>query len=101
MPPYFSYKLQPFDITYFSPLKQIYGRIIENLIQRYITYIAKKDFLPAFYKAYTKAITLKNICARFKAIKLVPFNLNTIILQLNITLIIRTLLLFPDLLGFL
>ena len=46
----------------------------------YITYIAKKDFFSAFYKAYTKAITLKNIYAKFKAIKLVLFNLNIIIL---------------------
>jgi hypothetical protein len=57
-------------------------------MQCYITYIAKKNFLFAFYEAYTKAITLKNICARFKATKLIFFNLNIIILQLNITLII-------------
>jgi hypothetical protein len=69
-------------------------------MQYYITYIAKKNFLPAFYKAYTKAIMLKNIRSRFKAIKLIPFNLNIIILQLNIALIIRTFLLFPNLLGF-
>jgi hypothetical protein len=48
-------------------------------MQRYITYIAKKDFLSAFYKAYIKAITPKNIYARFKATKLIPFNLNIII----------------------
>jgi hypothetical protein len=57
-------------------------------MQYYITYIAKKDFFPAFYKAYTKVITPKNVYARFKAIKLVPFNLNTVILQLNIMLVI-------------
>ena len=44
-------------------------------MQCYITYIAKKNFLFAFYEAYTKAITLKNICARFKAIKLILFNI--------------------------
>jgi hypothetical protein len=54
----------------------------------YITYIAKEDFLSAFYEAYTKAITPKNVRAKFKAIKLVPFNLNTVILQLNIALVI-------------
>jgi hypothetical protein len=69
-------------------------------MQRYITYIAKENFLPAFYKAYTKAITPKNVCAEFKTTRLVLFNLNTIILQLNIALVIRTLSLFPDLLGF-
>jgi hypothetical protein len=57
-------------------------------MQYYITYIAKKDFLSTFYKAYTKAITPKNVYARFKATKLIPFNLNTIILQLNIILVI-------------
>jgi hypothetical protein len=57
-------------------------------MQYYITYIAKKDFFSAFYKAYTKAIIPKNICVKFKAIKLILFNLNIIILQLNITLII-------------
>jgi hypothetical protein len=57
-------------------------------MQYYITYIAKKDFFSAFYKVYTKAITLKNIYARFKTIRLVLFNLNIIILQLNITLVI-------------
>jgi hypothetical protein len=57
-------------------------------MQRYITYIAKKDFLSAFYEAYTKVITPKNVCARFKATRLVLFNLNTVILQLNIALVI-------------
>jgi hypothetical protein len=57
-------------------------------MQYYITYIAKKDFLPAFYKAYIKVIIPKNIYAKFKAIKLILFNLNTIILQLNIALVI-------------
>jgi hypothetical protein len=49
-------------------------------MQYYITYIAKKDFFSAFYKAYTKVITLKNVCAKFKATRLVFFNLNTVIL---------------------
>jgi hypothetical protein len=48
-------------------------------MQRYITYIIKKNFFPAFYKVYTKAITLKNIHAKFKATKLILFNLNIII----------------------
>ena len=68
------------NITYFSPLKQIYSYIIKNLMQYYITYIAKKDFFPTFYKAYTKVIMLKNIRAKFKAIKLILFNLNIVIL---------------------
>jgi hypothetical protein len=69
-------------------------------MQCYITYIAKKNFFSAFYKAYTKAIMPKNVYAKFKATKLIPFNLNIIISQLNIALVIQTLLLFPNLLGF-
>jgi hypothetical protein len=57
-------------------------------MQRYIIYIIKKNFLPTFYKAYIKAIMSKNIYAKFKAIKLISFNLNIIILQLNIALVI-------------
>jgi hypothetical protein len=57
-------------------------------MQCYITYIVKKDFFSAFYKAYTKVIMPENICAKFKATRLVFFNLNTIILQLNIALVI-------------
>jgi hypothetical protein len=57
-------------------------------MQYYITYIIKKDFFSAFYEVYIKAIMPKNICVRFKATRLIPFNLNTIILQLNIMLII-------------
>jgi hypothetical protein len=54
----------------------------------YITYIAKKDFFPAFYEAYTKAIMPENICARFKATRLVLFNLNIVISQFNIMLVV-------------
>jgi hypothetical protein len=57
-------------------------------MQCYIIYIVKKDFFSAFYKAYTKIIMPKNVCAKFKAIKLIFFNLNIIILQLNIALVI-------------
>jgi hypothetical protein len=57
-------------------------------MRRYITYIAKKDFFSAFYKTYTKIITPENIRAKFKAIRLVPFNPNIIISQLNIALVV-------------
>ncbi|KAK6208628.1 transposase [Colletotrichum tabaci] len=73
MPPHSSHKLQPLDVGCFSPLKRAYSQEIEVLMRVHITHIAKEDFLPAFYKAYDKAMTTSNIQAGFRATGLVPF----------------------------
>jgi hypothetical protein len=67
-------------------------------MRHYIIYILKKNFLPAFFKAYTKIITPKNGRANFKTASFIPFNLQVIILQLNIMLIFQTSLLLLKLL---
>ena len=45
-------------------------------MRAYISYVAKEDFLPAFYKAYDAIITKLNIQVDFRAIGLVPYNLD-------------------------
>ena len=89
MPAHSSHKLQPLDVGCFSPLKKAYGRIIEDLMRRHITHVSKKDFLFAFYEAYTASITSANIRAGFKASGLVPFDSERIISQLDIVAIVR------------
>ena len=42
-------------------MKKAYGNQINELIQIYITYITKMDFLYAFKKAFFTAFTDKNI----------------------------------------
>lgn len=49
MPPHSSHILQPLDIGCFSPLKQAYGRQIEDLM-RASTIHFTKDFFPAFFR---------------------------------------------------
>ena len=59
-------------------------------MRRHITYVSKKDFLFAFYEAYTASITPDNIRAGFKASGLVPFDPERVISQLDIVAIVRT-----------
>jgi len=61
MPPHSSYLLQPLDIGCFGPLKQAYGRQVENLIRMYINHVSKLEFLCAFREAFFASITEKNI----------------------------------------
>jgi hypothetical protein len=48
MPPHSSHKLQPLDIGCFSPLKKVYGSLVEQRACLGINYINKLDFLEAF-----------------------------------------------------
>ena len=56
-----------------------------------ITYITKTEFLLCFITAYKASITKSNILGGFRSASLVLFNLEAVILTLNVRL--RTLLL--------
>jgi hypothetical protein len=56
-----SYLLQPFDIGYFGPLKQAYGRQVKDLMRIHINYVSKLEFLYGFRKAFFASMTEKNI----------------------------------------
>jgi hypothetical protein len=49
-------------------------------------YISKTEFFPAFYTAFQATITEKNIKGGFKGAGLIPFNLESIVLKLNMQL---------------
>ena len=83
--------LQLLNISCFSLLKRAYSYKIESLMRSYINYITKLEFLLAFRAAFYKAFTESNICAGFRATRLALFNLDAILLKLNI--IVYTLLL--------
>jgi hypothetical protein len=86
MPPYSSYLLQPLDVGCFSPLKTTYGRQIEKRIRVGTTYIAKEDFLPAFYTAFYEAMTENNVRGGFRGAGLVPMSPERVISQLDVRL---------------
>ena len=62
---YLLYLLQPLNISYFLPLKCVYGYKINSFIYNYINYITKFKFLLAFKAAYTQAFTIENIRVSF------------------------------------
>jgi hypothetical protein len=96
MPPYLSYLLQLLDVGCFSPLKRAYGDKISSLAQYGTKQIKKEAFLPAFKAAFKKAMTKENIYAGFRGARLVPYNLEVVILKLNVVLRMLTLLKLED-----
>jgi hypothetical protein len=83
---YLLYLLQPLNIACFALLKRSYSDSILALARNYIHYISKETFLLAFKAAYNLIFTKENTCAGFRGARLVLFNLDTVLLKLNIRL---------------
>jgi hypothetical protein len=92
MPPYSSHLLQPLDVGCFSPLKRAYSDKINSLARYGTKKIKKEAFLLAFKAAFKKLMTKENICAGFRSARLVPHNLEAVILKLDVVLRTPTLL---------
>jgi len=84
MLPYSSHLLQLLNVGCFLLLKHYYSCKIKGLIRSYINYITKLKFLLAFKAAFYKAFIANNICLGFKATRLVLFNLDAVLLRLNV-----------------
>ena len=89
---YSSHLCQPLDIGCFSLLKQAYSQQVKQLMQHQISHITKVNFLLAFKKAFNQVITKLNIRASFRGAGLVPYNLQEVLLKLDIKLCTLTLL---------
>lgn len=74
----------------FSPLKKAFGVEIGDFMRVGIIYVSKEDFLPAFFKAYMKAIIPENITSGFRATGLVLFDPEIVISELEVALISST-----------
>ncbi|EEU34421.1 uncharacterized protein NECHADRAFT_52809, partial [Fusarium vanettenii 77-13-4] len=57
---------------------------IKYLIRSSITYILKTKFFLAFYTIYKAIIIKRNIRGAFKGASFIPFDLEAIVLKLNI-----------------
>ena len=82
--PHSSHLLQPLDVGCFGPLKRAYGGEIAGMACNTVTHITKSDFLAAFQKAYSKAITPENVRGSFRGAGLIPFNPEAVISRFNI-----------------
>ena len=92
MPAYLLHLLQPLNVGCFSPLKRAYSDEISSLARYGSKQIKKEAFLLAFKVAFKKVIIKKNICTGFRGTRLVLYNLEVVILKLNVALCILTLL---------
>ena len=92
MPLHSSHLLQPLNVGCFAPLKQAYSKKISSLAQYSTKQIKKEAFLLAFKAAFKKAIIKENICASFRGAGLVLYNLEAVVLKLNVVLRTPTLL---------
>jgi hypothetical protein len=86
MPPHSSHYLQPLDVGCFGPLKQAYGRQVEDLMRAHINHVSKLEFLCAFREAYFASMTEKNIQGGFAGAGLVPYNPERVLSKLDVQL---------------
>ncbi|KAF2837691.1 hypothetical protein M501DRAFT_994889 [Patellaria atrata CBS 101060] len=52
MPSHTSHRLQPLDVSCYSPLKVAYGHQVQELARHGIHHIDKEDFLAIYTKVY-------------------------------------------------
>ena len=78
--------LQPLDVACFAPLKRSYSDSISALARNHIHHISKETFLLAFKAAYKYTFTKENARAGFRGARLVLFNLDAVLLKLDVRL---------------
>jgi hypothetical protein len=78
--------LQLLNITYFLLLKRKYSDKILALARSRIYYISKETFLPTFKVTFKKVFILENTYIGFRGARLVLYNLEVVLLKLNVCL---------------
>ena len=86
MPPHSSHLLQPLDVGCIGPLKQAYGRQVEDLMRAHNNHVSKLEFLCAFRAAFFASMTERNIQGGFAEAGLVPYDPERVLSKLDIKL---------------
>jgi hypothetical protein len=84
MPPHLLHLLQPLNVVCYSLLKRHYGDRISLLARNCVHHISKETFLLAFKAAFEKTFTQENVCAGFQGARLVPHDLEAVLLKLDV-----------------
>ena len=76
LPPHSTHRLQPLDVSLFSPLSTNYSNGLTKLMFNSlgITSISKRTFWSVFYPAWTQAFSVANIASAFKKTGIWPTN---------------------------
>jgi hypothetical protein len=83
MPPHLSHLLQLLNVACFLPLKRLYSNEVLALACSYVYYINKETFLLAFKATFKKTFIAENVCVGFRGARLVPYNLEAVLLKLS------------------
>src|SRR2546430_4679531 len=81
LPPHSTHRLQPLDVSLFSPLGTYYSQEVDNLLTKSqgLISITKRHFWALFREAWGRAFTTKNIEAAWKATGMHPFDPDKVI----------------------
>jgi hypothetical protein len=82
MPAHSSHILQPLDVGCFSPLKRVYGALIDKLVQLGNNHIDKLDFLDAYPTARQQAFKTDSIKSAFSATGLFRYDPQRVYMRL-------------------
>lgn len=75
LPPHTSHRLQPLDVTFYSPLKAAYRRECDLFLKsKNLVKIVPYDVAEIFYKAYSTAATISKATKGFEITGIHPFN---------------------------
>jgi hypothetical protein len=75
-PPHSTHRLQPLDVSLFSPLANFYSQNVSDWMHKTqgLSGLSKRDFFDLFWPAFVKAFTPKNILSGWERTGLQPLN---------------------------
>ena len=84
-PPHSTHRLQPLDVSCFSPLAIYYSQQLEKSTRMAegITRMTKRDFFRCFYPAWHQAFTRSNIASSWSKTGIIPWNPTTVLKKLK------------------
>ena len=84
-PPHSTHRLQPLDVSLFSPLATFYSQQLDRFIHQCqaLSGLGKRDFFGLFWPAYIDAFTEANIASGWRKTGLYPFNSELVTSQLT------------------
>jgi len=74
MPAHTSHRLQPLDVSCYSPLKTSYGHEVAELARQGVYHVDKEEFLALYQRARPSVFSSQNIKSGFLATGLLPFD---------------------------
>jgi hypothetical protein len=74
MPPHSSHRLQPLDVSCYSPLKRQYGHEVSELARQGIYHVDKEEFLDIYTRVRPAIFSSQNICSGFLATGLILYD---------------------------